>query len=417
MLITIPGYGYPTLSGTAWYPGASPAGMYEATSPPRTIILNPASGPNVPMTIASGSYQSSTGIVVITITAGVGLTVGGQVTLSGLTGTGANLNSLNGSFITIPTTSGTTITFNAGAGLGSITITGGTIAGGPISDYTSALANWTAVPNSSVYIYVTAVLSGFRTAAAIEADIAAYFIDYPATTISGVYIDNVSDTTQISTLYQPVVSYIVANYPTVKTIVLGTGAIPATNVWLTLTTGPGVTLAMSYENSYSALSSFTPPSWVYNYQSSQFYYFIHDTTLANMPAAAAMVSAANGGQLLVTDGTSGSGNPYEYLPTYWDTFVNIVNGAPCGFTAIVPQELPWHALPTTRVGVQGPNVGSAERRMILIPPQEIPIQHPRPTAFGGVAPYTLVKSATTFVTSASAQTMLNYARNKLILER
>ncbi len=77
-------------------------------------------------TISSGTYNSATGVVVLTVSGAITYGIGGVITVAGLTGTGA-FASLNGAFTTITTTNGTTVTYNAGAGLGAATITGGGI--------------------------------------------------------------------------------------------------------------------------------------------------------------------------------------------------------------------------------------------------------------------------------------------------
>lgn len=95
-------------------------------------------------TITSGTYNSSTGVVTLTMSATIGFGVGGTITVKSLTGTGA-FASLNGIFPTIAPTSGTTVTYNAGAGLGASTITGGAITPPTITALT-ALAQATVQP-------------------------------------------------------------------------------------------------------------------------------------------------------------------------------------------------------------------------------------------------------------------------------
>ncbi len=78
-------------------------------------------------TIASGAYNSTTGIVTITPTS-ASIISGSSFNLSGLTGTGS-VSSLNGLWYFTPdvSTPAATMTFHGPTGLGSITITGGTI--------------------------------------------------------------------------------------------------------------------------------------------------------------------------------------------------------------------------------------------------------------------------------------------------
>jgi hypothetical protein len=77
------------------------------------------------LTISSGTYNSTTGVVTLTMSASVGFSAGDAIVVSSLTGTGA-FASLNGTFTAL-SASGTTVTYNAGASLGAATITGGSL--------------------------------------------------------------------------------------------------------------------------------------------------------------------------------------------------------------------------------------------------------------------------------------------------
>lgn len=78
------------------------------------------------LTISSGTYNNTSGVVVLTMSSSITFSAGDSITVASLTGTGS-FASLDGTFTTIPTTSGTTVTYNAGAGLGASTITGGNV--------------------------------------------------------------------------------------------------------------------------------------------------------------------------------------------------------------------------------------------------------------------------------------------------
>lgn len=78
------------------------------------------------LTISSGTYNDTTGVVVLTMSAPIDFDAGDAIVVSSLTGTGAYA-SLDGTFTAIDTTSGSTVTYNAGAGLGASTITGGSL--------------------------------------------------------------------------------------------------------------------------------------------------------------------------------------------------------------------------------------------------------------------------------------------------
>lgn len=76
--------------------------------------------------VSSGTYNSTTGVVTLTLSNSITYS-GGSIIIPSLAGTGTNLASLEGTF-TPTSVSGNTITYNAGTGLGSITVTGGTAA-------------------------------------------------------------------------------------------------------------------------------------------------------------------------------------------------------------------------------------------------------------------------------------------------
>jgi hypothetical protein len=80
------------------------------------------------LTISSGTYNDTTGVVTLTMSTAIAFEDGDGIVVSSLTGTGAYA-SLNGTFTAIePTDPGAvTVTYNAGAGLGASTITGGSL--------------------------------------------------------------------------------------------------------------------------------------------------------------------------------------------------------------------------------------------------------------------------------------------------
>ena len=97
-----------------------------------TLTVDCASGSSC-MTISSGTYNSTSGLVTLTVSNSntiqyIGSNgLQGSFTVSGLTGTGGSLSSLNGNWYAAPGTTGTTLTYQAPTGLGSITISGGNI--------------------------------------------------------------------------------------------------------------------------------------------------------------------------------------------------------------------------------------------------------------------------------------------------
>lgn len=73
------------------------------------------------------SYSAVTGAVSLTTSAPHGLNPGDTVNIAGVTGTGANIGSLNGVQVATAGTTGSTLNFTVAAGLTITTVTGGTI--------------------------------------------------------------------------------------------------------------------------------------------------------------------------------------------------------------------------------------------------------------------------------------------------
>ena len=81
--------------------------------------------------VASGTYNSTTGLVTLTLSAPVTVTAGAAIAISALTGTGG-FAGLDGTFTAI-SASGTTLTYKAATGLGATSITGGSLGGSTIT--------------------------------------------------------------------------------------------------------------------------------------------------------------------------------------------------------------------------------------------------------------------------------------------
>ena len=78
------------------------------------------------LTISSGTYVSGTGVVTLTMSAPITFSPGDAIIVSSLTGSGAYA-SLNGTFTALAGTTGSTVVYNAGSGLGAAAITGGSL--------------------------------------------------------------------------------------------------------------------------------------------------------------------------------------------------------------------------------------------------------------------------------------------------
>ena len=111
-------------------PSKSVIGLIEApaTAVWPANVLTALSWSGADNTISSGTYNNGTGVVTLTMSASIVFGAGTPFTLSSLTGTGAYA-SLDGSWTAL-TASGTAVTFQAPAGLGATTVTGGTLTAG-----------------------------------------------------------------------------------------------------------------------------------------------------------------------------------------------------------------------------------------------------------------------------------------------
>jgi hypothetical protein len=78
------------------------------------------------LTISSGTYNNTTGVTTLTMSAPITFGDGDAIVLSSLTGTGAYAG-LNGTWTAIDPTGGSTVTFVGTAGLGASTITDGSL--------------------------------------------------------------------------------------------------------------------------------------------------------------------------------------------------------------------------------------------------------------------------------------------------
>jgi len=88
-------------------------------------LLIPATGA---ITVSSGTYNSTTGEVTLTLASAANLSPGDSVTVSSATGTGSFAD-INGTFTTGPGTTGSTVTYTIATGL-TLTITGGSLTTG-----------------------------------------------------------------------------------------------------------------------------------------------------------------------------------------------------------------------------------------------------------------------------------------------
>ena len=111
------------------------------------------------LTISSGTYNNTTGLVTLVMSAPVTFSPGDSITVSGLTGTA--ITSQNGTYTAI-TASGTGVTYQAAAAAGATTITGGSVTvGGAASSALSCKILDISSSNNEVVVYNSG--TGFAT--------------------------------------------------------------------------------------------------------------------------------------------------------------------------------------------------------------------------------------------------------------
>lgn len=113
------------------------------------------------LTISSGTYNSTTGVISLVMSASVTFGPPDSVTLASLTGTGTNLAALDGTWTTL-TAAGTAVTLQGPVGEGAITITGGSLTVGGSASQALAVKVLD-VMNSNCEVVVYNSTTGFAT--------------------------------------------------------------------------------------------------------------------------------------------------------------------------------------------------------------------------------------------------------------
>lgn len=113
------------------------------------------------LTISSGTYNNTTGVVTLTMSAPIVFGPGDSIVVSGLSGSG-NFALLAGTFTALAGTTGSTVVYNAGAALGASAISGGslTLGSGASSALPCKILNVN-IGNSMTVVYTAA--TGFAT--------------------------------------------------------------------------------------------------------------------------------------------------------------------------------------------------------------------------------------------------------------
>lgn len=147
-----------------------------------------------------------------------------------------------------------------------------------------------------------------------ESDVNAWYADYGADGISGIFFDDAladCGTNNVHVdLYTAIEQYVKGHEGTGATVVdnPGTGA---AQCYLR-----AADTLVTFEDTYAAYTSWTPPAWEASAAPGQVWNIVYDTpTRADMANAITLSKQRDAGYVYVTDGNGG--NPYASLPTYW----------------------------------------------------------------------------------------------------
>jgi spherulation-specific family 4 protein len=152
---------------------------------------------------------------------------------------------------------------------------------------------------------------GARSAAAVTADIDAYYRMYPA--IDGIFLDEMSNAPGTASYYRSLYARIKTK-PGARDVVGNPGA-PAATAWQ-LTT-PVADAVVIFEGPPNAYQRWTPPGWAMGRVASQISNLVYAASQQSMSQVCALSKRRNAGYMYVTGDTLP--NPWDTLPpsAYW----------------------------------------------------------------------------------------------------
>jgi hypothetical protein len=187
----------------------------------------------------------------------------------------------------------------------------------PNSDYVSAVAAFRAAGGTLVgYVYTNYTA---RPLADVEADIDRYFLWYA---VDGIFLDQQANGAGDLAYYRTLYAYTRSRSATARLI-----ANPGTAVPESFVSTPAADTEVTFESPCSHYWSATPPGWTSAYPSGRFSNIVYDVPdVATMWSCLSLAVSRNVGYVYFTDDTLN--NPYDRLPTYWDTEVAAVAAVP-----------------------------------------------------------------------------------------
>jgi hypothetical protein len=272
--------------------------------------------------ISSGTYNTTTGLVTLTLSAGIGLNPGDPVLVASATGTGS-FAAINGTWPCAAGTSGATITFFVAAGL-TMTITGGTC------EATIGLAT-----NATFLTTIAgAAQAGYNgTFLATVTGAQTFTFAVPSGTVSpATGTPTFTPATTAELLQMATTFFAQGTGQGVYVLELGTGT-PAQGVTALsayITANPGIFYSYLVPRSWDAVASFLTFLAGFNGTTAQTYFFI-TTTLANYASYAATMKCA----LLLIEAPGVQATEFSMAAVFWVT----LNYSPSSTNRVTPLNL------------------------------------------------------------------------------
>ncbi len=196
----------------------------------------------------------------------------------------------------------------------------------PDAGLVSAAADFIAKGGKLIGYVLTGYGNGGRSQADIRANVDAYLSHY-GSAVSGIFLDEVDNSPRKIAFYQPVSNDIRRRYPDFR-IISNPGTYPDAGYAALADT---VTTFEGQAVSYFKTDPQPGNTWVYQRGNGAQAMLVHDASCADMQKALRAAASArnNTGLVYVTDlhynPTTGSGNPWANLPSYWMTFLATVD--------------------------------------------------------------------------------------------
>jgi len=158
-----------------------------------------------------------------------------------------------------------------------------------------------------------------RSAPAVEADIDAYYTQYPD--LDGIFIDEVGSDCGLAPYYAGLDAYVKAKGGAGVTVLNPGNPVPECYA----TAGD---ILLTFEGSYAAYLGFALAGWESGYPDAKFWHLVYAASAAQMPSAISLSRSRHAGWVYVTDDVLA--NPWDTLPPYWSAEVAEVGGAAGG---------------------------------------------------------------------------------------